>query len=62
MMRQQSDENDDAILILLQKHDGDLTEWEIDFLESIHESGPLSSKQQAKLNSIWERVVNGKYE
>ncbi|MDP2815481.1 MAG: hypothetical protein Q8O19_02245 [Rectinemataceae bacterium] len=51
-------ENKDAIDILLSKEDR-LTEWEVNFLESISELDGLTEKQLASLDAIWKRVMDG---
>lgn len=50
-------DNDEAIEVLLKKHDENLSEWEITFLEDIYEAETLTPKQQSKLDEIWKRVM-----
>ncbi|WP_168058139.1 hypothetical protein [Candidatus Manganitrophus noduliformans] len=51
-------ENEDAIEILLSRCDEKLTEWEVNFLESIQDHpDQLSKKQQETLDNIWARCM-----
>lgn len=52
-----NDENQEAINILLAKYEENLSDWEIQFLETIQENEWISEKQQEILNKIWEREI-----
>lgn len=53
-----SEESNDMIRILLgEKYQQALTEWEVEFLESIAEREALTVKQYDKLESIWHEIV-----
>ncbi|MCH7759821.1 hypothetical protein IIA15_00245 [candidate division TA06 bacterium] len=49
--------NGEAIRALLGHYADVLTEWEEKFLKSIKDQDPLTPKQEAKLNEIWQEVV-----
>ena len=51
-------EDEDAIKILLDTRDEDLTDWEFHFLEDISGHDHLTEKQQQKLDEIWERHMD----
>lgn len=58
---QSDEENLEAIEILLRLHYGKLNDWEINFLEDIatglEDKKHLSDKQQAKLDSMWNKII-----
>ena len=52
-----ADEDADAIRILLAKHEDALSDWEIQFLESVGDQDWISEKQKETLDKIWARVT-----
>ncbi len=51
-----TEEDEDAIRILLGRK-GDITEWEIGFLECVSEQGWMSVIQRGIFDEIWERIT-----
>lgn len=53
-----SEEDEEAIEILLgEKYQGKLTEWEDTFLHNLDEQGWMSIKQREHFDRIWQEVV-----
>jgi hypothetical protein len=51
-------EDADAIRILLERYNEHLSEWEVQFLESVGDQDWISEKQKETLDKIWERTVS----
>lgn len=56
-MTPKTDEDGEAITILLHTRADQLSEWETQFLESLADQEAFTDKQRAKLDQIWARVV-----
>ncbi len=54
-----TDEDEEAIRILLHLKAHMLTEWEVSFLKNITEQGWMSVAQRGIFNRVWERAMNG---
>lgn len=54
-----NEENLEAIEILLAMHEEDLSDWEVQFFESIANQEWISEKQQEILDRIWDRIIKG---
>jgi len=52
-----TDEDADAIRILLERYNEHLSEWEVQFLENVGDQDWISEKQKETLDKIWERVT-----
>jgi len=51
------DDDQEAIAWLLEHCQAKLTTWELDFLDSIQDRQRLTPKQKAKLDELWQQVV-----
>ncbi len=54
----QTDEDRDAIRLLLERYEERLSDWEVQFLENVGDQDWISEKQKETLDKIWDRTVN----
>jgi hypothetical protein len=52
-----SDEDEEAIRIMLNQHGEKLTEWEDQFLNTLLEQGWMSKKQREIFDRLWDELV-----
>lgn len=58
-MKNLTTEDEDAIELMLNHEDycEKLTQWEVDFLESLSERGSMSVKQEEVFNNLCEKIL-----
>lgn len=52
-----TDEDDEAITILLSRYNERLSAWEVEFIESIADREQFTEKQREVFERIWGRVM-----
>ncbi len=52
-----SDEDEEAIRIMLNQHGEKLSEWEDQFLNTLLEQGWMSKKQREIFDRLWDELV-----